>query len=412
MSLLNSAYTLLYYSPTDAGPENQLMKGSFKLLLAAMFLITINSVVARAYDNDTHFWFTYYLAVKSGFTPMQATQIASADVSVDYDDDTQPVLPSISTFSAFRHPLDHFQYVRNRLHALPTKSEIIRIAKLPKGYWWDPVVLTDPKVLAVAHELVAERKAEFWKDTVGKGENPGLFLHYLEDTYAHDGFASYVGHVGYYRIDFMASDRAKAERMAMMTLRYLIAFREGWINKRPIDQFEHIEELDLSKYLKPADIADVKGAIGKFAEANPSKGVTANELVTEWGKLSDKLQRELENVPPPSFVRPTYYIAKEGPSPDSYRARAVVMEILKLRDADTPYIWVYDLKDSGDPAAQTANEAFVYKTRDLNVARTNYTSDDEKENKQRRKIYDAAEKRQCMPFKLVATTVMTVPLCK
>src|SRR5436190_17027801 len=99
---------------------------------AISMMVFVFAPKASAYDNDTHFWFTYYLAVKAGYTPIQATQIASADVSVDYDEDTQPVLPAIETFGAFRHPLNHFQYVRNRLHALPTKAEIIRLAGLPK----------------------------------------------------------------------------------------------------------------------------------------------------------------------------------------------------------------------------------------------------------------------------------------
>jgi len=45
-----------------------------------------------AYDNDTHFWLTYYLAIKAGYSDVQATQIASANVSVDFDKDTQPVI--------------------------------------------------------------------------------------------------------------------------------------------------------------------------------------------------------------------------------------------------------------------------------------------------------------------------------
>jgi hypothetical protein len=146
------------------------MKRSLQLLVAVVFVIAAIAINARAYDNDTHFWFTYYLAIKAGFTPLQATQIASADVSVDYDDDTQPVLPSIESFSAFRHPLDHFQYVRNRLHALPTKSEIIRLAKLPKGYWWDPLMITDPNIAATAHELVAERRDDFCTRISGGAE--------------------------------------------------------------------------------------------------------------------------------------------------------------------------------------------------------------------------------------------------
>jgi hypothetical protein len=386
--------------------------------IAIAFTLGVFPSPAAAYDNDTHFWFTYYLARKAGFTPIQATQIASADVSVDYDDDTQPVLPEITTFSAFRHPLDHFQYVRNRLHALPTKSEIIRLAGLPKGYWWDPVIITDPKALKVAHELVAERKREFWRDTISQGKNPGVFVHYLQDTFAHDGFASYVGHAGYYRIDFMASDTAKAERMAMTVLRYLVHFREVWfktgdrLSTEIIADPSILEHLDLSKYLTPTDIADVKATVAKFAVANPSKGVTANDLVKEWDKLSDKLKRELENVPPPTFAKPTYEAAKEGPSPDSYRARAVVMGIFNLTDATAPYIWVYNLKDTGAIESDLANEAFIYKTRDIVGIRTSYTSDDEKGNKARKKIFDAANKRQCLPFKLVASTVTAVPYCK
>jgi hypothetical protein len=385
--------------------------------IAIAFTVGVFASPAAAYDNDTHFWFTYYLARKAGFTPIQATQIASADVSVDYDDDTQPVLPEITTFSAFRHPLDHFQYVRNRLHALPTKSEIIRLAGLPKGYWWDPVIITDPKTLKVAHDLVAERKADFWHDAFIKGDNPGVFLHYLQDTFAHDGFASYVGHAGYYRIDFMASDIPKAERMAMMSLRYLISFRECWLDGRnlAVEQIIQVslpEQLDLAKYLTPADIADVKSTVAKFAAANPSKGATPNDIVAAWEKLSDNDRRGREKFPPTSFAKPTYEAAKDGPSPDSYRARAVVMQIFTLTDATAPYIWVYNLKDTGAIESDAADEAFIYKTRDIAGIRTSYTSDDEKGNKERRKIYDAAKKRECLPFKLVASAVTSVPYCK
>ena len=35
------------------------------------------------------------------------------------------------------------------------------------------------------------------------------------------------------------------------------------------------------------------------------------------------------------------------------------MQIFTLTDATTPYIWVYDLKDSGTPETSTADEAYV-----------------------------------------------------
>lgn len=379
------------------------------LTIAAVIVLHTSSV--KAYDNDTHFWFTYYLAMKAGYTPVQASQIASANVSVDYDEDTQPVLPSIESFASFRHPLDHFQYVRARLHALPTKSELIRIAGLPTGYWWDPLMITDAKVLAVARELVAERKSEFWKDTLRDGRNPGIFLHYLEDTFAHDGFASYIGHAGYYRIDHLASDRGKAERMAFATLKYLIAFREVVFNGKPAEQFAAPENLSLVRYFNNAKTAEIKAALQEFADANPSSGSEPNDLVKEWNNLGKKERRERNNVPPPSFVRPFYTAAKEGPSPDSARARAVVLRVFALLRDGLPLIWVYNLRDSGVPESDGADEAYVYKERDLSRIPAKFTADDEKANKEKKKISDPAGRRQCLPFKLVDDAVVVTPPC-
>ncbi|HEV7698648.1 MAG TPA: hypothetical protein VGO43_00320 [Pyrinomonadaceae bacterium] len=387
------------------------MRRSLAIAILVFGLLASGVTTARAYDNDTHFWFTYYLAVKAGYTPVQASQIASADVSVDYDDDTQPVLPSIESFGAFRHPLDHFQYVRNRLHALPMKSEIIRLANLPSGYWWDPLVISDPKVLAVARQIVADRKAEFWRDTLRDGRNPGIFLHYLEDTFAHDGFASYIGHAGYYRIDYMASDRTKAERMAFTALKYLIAFREVAINGKPAEKFADPENINLILYFNPAKTAEIRAGVQRFADANPSTGSEPNDLIKEWTKLNDKDRHDRNNVPPPTFVRPFYIAAKDGPSPDSARAREVALSVFNLRRDQLPLIWVYNLKDTGVPEDDTADEAYVYKERDLSRFPKKFDSDDEKANKDKKKIFDTAGKRECMPFKLVEPNVISVPLC-
>ncbi|MCW5959314.1 MAG: hypothetical protein KIS76_04075 [Pyrinomonadaceae bacterium] len=48
---------------------------------------------AAAYDDDTHFWLTYFLAVKAGYTRIQAAQIASAKTSVDTDKHSAAAAP-------------------------------------------------------------------------------------------------------------------------------------------------------------------------------------------------------------------------------------------------------------------------------------------------------------------------------
>jgi hypothetical protein len=382
-----------------------------RTVLIALVFMACSTQTSRAYDNDTHFWFAYYLAVKAGYTPIQAAQIASADVGVDFDEDTQPVTPSIENFTSFRHPLNHFQYVRHRLHALPTKSEIIRLAKLESGFWWDPIIITDPKIMAVANELVLERKVEFWRDTLRDGRNPGVFLHFIQDTFAHNGFASYIGHAGYYRIDFMSSDRAKAERMAFTALKYLIAFREVVLAKKPAAQFSDPEGLNLSNYLSAKDQADIKLAVQRFSDVNPSKGTEANALVMEWKKLPVDEQRERNNRPPTAFIKPFYDVAKENPVPDSSRGRDAVAALLGIKPETLPSIWAYDLKDTGYPENETADEAYVYKQRPPSNAAANLTADDEKNNKEKKKIYDASNRRQCLAFKLVDAQQTIVPVC-
>ena len=42
---------------------------------------------------------------------------------------------------------------------------------------------------------------------------------------------------------------------------------------------------------------------------------------------------------------------------------------------------------------------------------TKFNSDDEKANKDKKKIYDATGQRQCLPFKLLGGAVKAVPAC-
>src|SRR5262249_55412735 len=61
----------------------------FPLIGICWGLISADRV--QAYDNDVHYVFTYYLARKLGYTRSQAHQVASADVSVDLDEHTEPL---------------------------------------------------------------------------------------------------------------------------------------------------------------------------------------------------------------------------------------------------------------------------------------------------------------------------------
>src|SRR5207248_2588922 len=58
--------------------------------LAVGFLLT-GAGLARAFDDDTHYALTYYLARKVGYSREEAYKVASGNVSIDYDKNTEPL---------------------------------------------------------------------------------------------------------------------------------------------------------------------------------------------------------------------------------------------------------------------------------------------------------------------------------
>src|SRR6185436_6456513 len=94
------------------GPQKSIsMKSIIFSALVCGFLICSTPQTSSAYDNDTHFWLTYYLALRVGYTHIQATQIASANISVDFDSHTAPVLPRPRIRDLIRLN-SHFSFVR------------------------------------------------------------------------------------------------------------------------------------------------------------------------------------------------------------------------------------------------------------------------------------------------------------
>jgi len=382
-------------------------------LYSVIIIVLICPIVTRAYDNDTHYWFTYYLAVKAGFTPFQAEQIASADVSVDFDEDTEPVTPKLDTLmQAYRFKAT-FSMVRSNFHALASKKDVNEITKRSPIYWWDPQVDTDPSVIAADHKIVAKRQAEFWKAVIEKGENPGMFLHYLQDTYSHRNFESFFGHAGYRRVDHMSSDRAKALEMAMITLRYMIAFKLRMGNNA-LAEVRSPEMIDLSRQMTKADLDDVKRVLNLLCDVNPSAGIESNELVEKWATLKENSKTDYST--PSNYLLPALAnVSLENTAPDSRRAREVVFANTPKRDSP-PEIWLYDYAADGT-VKPTTSYARVYKPYHPPIAPTpNFKADDEAKNTKRTKMtFETAagnkERAYCMPFKLFSSAAVQIPFC-
>jgi len=370
-------------------------------LLVCVLLIVLTPQISSAYDNDTHFWLTYYLAVKAGYTNTQATQIASANIAVDFDKDTEPLLPSFDHWKDWFHPLSHFQNIRTQFHALPLTASIF------DKEWWNPIKLEiNDENLKKAQAIVDARKKQFWEATLKEEENPGLFLHYLQDIFAHNGFTSYVGHAGYYYVDFLDSDAEKAERMAFDTLKYLIVFRQALLDEKPSENLLDPESLRIEDLVSPEVILDIKKTVEEFRKINPSKGVVPNRLVQHWNSLTDEEKRKYKlPAKPYKYGRSLAEIKKNGPAPDSSKARKLVQELLSLKESEMPQIWLYDFNSNGKvPKESRARRALVYV---LNKSHQDvFTARAEEKNTERREI-KVNSKKQCLPFSLKSKDSLT-----
>ncbi len=369
-----------------------------------------------AYEKETHFWFTYYLAVKVGYTHVQAMQVASADVSVDFDKDTVPEFAAIRSFSSFLHPQDHFQDVRVRFHALAHKSTVMKKSGSKTMYWFDPQAVKGEQ-LKVADELVRERRDAFWAETIGKPENPGAFLHYMQDMYPHRGFLSYVGHPGYYYADFIASDMEKADQMAFETIRYLIAFREVYFEKKPAVDFLNVQAIDINDYLNEDTIAEIRNTLRRFAEANPSPGRTKNVLVDNWLAL-DENERSSKSyrIPPTGSARAMLEVKENYRGTDSSKSKKVVKSVLGYESAQMPDIWIYNLTNrtkNGMFKKDRTDDVMIYlELPDRKDSPNGILTKVEASNTRRGMRNDDKRRKLCLPAALVDKKINRVPLCK
>ncbi|HMT08889.1 MAG TPA: hypothetical protein PKA82_12865 [Pyrinomonadaceae bacterium] len=387
-------------------------KGRILHSLASVIFVFVSSASVSAYDNDTHYWLTYYLAVKAGYTPLQAEQIASANVSVDFDDDTEPVTPDLnSILGAYRYKAV-FSVVRSKYHALPSKSDINAITNPKVIYWWDPQRPKDAATLSAMEYLVTKRKKEFWAETILAKQNPGMFLHFLQDTFAHRDFASFFGHAGYRRIDHLSSDRVKAKSMALSTLQYLIAFRLSSASKVQQERWQDPEELKITEYLSPGQMSDIESVVGVFCDVNPSIGVEESAIVKKWPSLEEDSKTDFST--PSGYLLPAMYEAyKENTAPDSRRAREVVISSLRLKVVGVPEIWLYDYSQAG-VAKRRTSFARVYEKYQTPIASTHdYPAKNESENTKRKRMRKISGKKRklCMPYELVSDATKMVAPC-
>jgi hypothetical protein len=329
------------------------------VFVVTSLVITFFAPSVQAYDDDTHFWLTYYLARKVGYTPVQALQIASADVSVDYDHETWPVIPMTM----------HLEDQRKRFHALPSSKETDRCrekarrelgfpeksvfarAGLSKSEWTlEQRRQIEAGVYRCIKPAMDQEEADRWEEAVTSG-NPGVFLHYYQDRFAHRGFESQFGHLRAARIpDYLSSDTAKAKAMAQATIQELRKFMAAYWKDKPLPAAPNWKLIEL--------------VLNDFITANPSKVLLSDIYeVFDWDSDNVSICKvyggddcEDGRTKPTDMFRLLRKFDDQLP-PNSFRAYRIVEREFP---GEVSAIWMYELEKNGLPGKKTVARAFWY----------------------------------------------------
>jgi hypothetical protein len=226
--------------------------------LLSLLLIIGSAVPALAYDVDTHYLLTYYLARKVGYSPDQAQRIASADESMDTDPNVKPAIGLGSP--------DNQAVLRN-FHAfldngLPSPDEQQAAQQAQADALWDQAVAT---------------------------KNVGQYLHFLQDEYAHEGFTDILGHLLYgHAPDALGSDLDKSWAMAQATVAALQRFApEVGVTPQDVDLLDDSEAHDVVVQLaeaSPAPDTPADTIVKSLPDPMPLSTITSiTQLLTEMG---------------------------------------------------------------------------------------------------------------------------------
>ena len=169
------------------------------LLIVFISILILHSNRVEAYYDDMHYDFTYYLARSVGYTPEQAYRIASADLSIDYDPDTEPVQQTAQLKMWAAAAAYHVRDPSGKLWTKERKSYVsipsiprIKFHAMMDCFNWEKCH-SDPLHRKKAEAVIPIFQEKLWQGSLING-NLGAYLHFIEDKPSHDGYPSDNGH--------------------------------------------------------------------------------------------------------------------------------------------------------------------------------------------------------------------------
>jgi beta-lactam-binding protein with PASTA domain len=307
---------------------------------------------ALAYDGDTHYAWTYYLAIHVGYSPRQAYQLASAAWAIDHDAQTGPLHASAAD-SVSGAPNPAIERVWRRFHAF---ADAVYVGAQPDV------------------NTVGERRREGEETLAAIGarqRNIGAQIHYAQDYFAHNEYDSVRGHAVWgHAPDRIGHGPNRARAMTRKTLELLTAFAPVvGVQPRAPDEKRLWEVLDRLIQVNPplfqiapANYDLVLDAVGDL-DLNIVRGVTQG-LIRD--QLSDESSKALlDAISVPLTIKRTLGINKIAWGDVNLGAAVDVVNAALIEDAEVarvrrfppgwtlPKQWIqYDFDADGEATAE------------------------------------------------------------
>jgi hypothetical protein len=285
-----------------------------------LFIAVVSSVPALAYDIDTHFYGTYSMARFAGIRHEVALKIATATQWMDESYISDPVSMILLPQTGLKkRRLLHFPASR-----LANKLTVDQI-KIP---FFDPSSNLPLKVLTeteAEHEFATELFTEGLME--GNLMKAGAGLHTLEDSFAHAGTFSELGHAHFWHnVDRPFIDEANVEKYFMMTravFKAMVAIR----SLLPMDAIDtsNYGGTTTANYLMTAEeLADIYKAVPAV------RATVSRKILNDPSYVRFALENVFQRAKKANYVKDGYqsYLGQFNPGEDTYQAAASVAKVL------------------------------------------------------------------------------------
>ncbi len=283
-------------------------------------IAVVSSVPAFAYDIDTHFYGTYSMARFSGIRHEIALKIATATQWMDESYLSDPVSMILLPQTGLKkRRLLHFPASR-----LANKLTVDQL-KIP---FFDPSSKLPLKILTeteAEHEFATELFTEGLME--GNLMKAGAGLHTLEDSFAHAGTFSELGHAHFWHnVDRPFIDEANVEKYFQMTravFNAMVAMR-SLLPMDAIDTGTYGGAITPNYKMTASDLADL------YKQVPAVKATISRKILNDPTYVRFALENVFQRAKQANYVKDGYqaYLGQFQSGQDTYQAAASVAKVL------------------------------------------------------------------------------------